>query len=327
MDRIDDLAISTDRLSKTYRGVVALHDVSLQIRRHAIYGFLGPNGAGKSTTIKLLLGLTRPTAGSATIFGRDCVRDSIAIRRRVGYLAQEPRYYDHMTARETLRFAARFFYEGPSSMIEARINETLDMVGLEDKADRPTKGFSGGERQRLGIAQALINEPELLILDEPAAALDPMGRRDVLAIIERLRGHTTIFYSTHILDDVQRVSDSVAILSHGRLIAQAPIAELLSGHGAAVYTLALTGDVAAVRARLAQVPWITRVVDGAAPTVAGEPATVEVTVSDQQRADAELLAHVVAGGRTVVTAYGRKQHDLEEVFMEMVEGGANHAHT
>src|SRR3712207_853542 len=227
MNAVQDFVISTQGLSKTYKGVVALEDLNLQVPRHAIFGFLGPNGSGKSTLIKLLLGLTRPTAGSATVFGLDSVRDSVAIRERAGYLAQEPRYYDYMTARETLRFAARFFYDGPDDLIEERIAEMLDLAGLDGKADRPIKGFSGGERQRLGIAQAQINYPDLLILDEPAAALDPMGRRDVLEVMERLRKHTTIFYSTHILDDVQRVSDTVAILNHGRLVAQAPIEQLL----------------------------------------------------------------------------------------------------
>src|SRR5690606_3205513 len=135
-----------------------------------------------------------------------------------------------MTARETMRFAARFFYSGPRDAIEERIEETLALVGLEDKADRPIAGYSGGERQRLGIAQAQVNYPDLLILDEPAAALDPMGRRDVLEVMSRLRKHTTIFYSTHILDDVQKVSDTVAILKQGQLVAQAPIEELLAGN-------------------------------------------------------------------------------------------------
>src|SRR5215210_7819413 len=120
MNTPDTYVIKTDGLTKTYKGVSALQDLSLSVPRHSIFGFLGPNGAGKSTTIKLLLGLTRPTSGSATIFGLDSVRDSFAIRERVGYLAQDPRYYDHLTARETLHFAARFFYSGPEQSIEER---------------------------------------------------------------------------------------------------------------------------------------------------------------------------------------------------------------
>src|SRR6266508_3680271 len=252
MNPSNSLMISTHSLSKTYQGVNALQPLDLHVARHSIFGFLGPNGAGKSTTIKLLLGLAKPSGGSATIFGQDSVRDSVAIREKVGYLAQDPRYYDHLTARETLRFTARFYYTGPKAAIENRIAETLDLVGLQDKADRPIKGFSGGERQRLGIAQAQINYPELLILDEPAASLDPMGRRDVLEVMERLRKHTTIFYSTHILDDVQRVSDTVVIMNHGRLVAHAPIEELMAGKDGIVYSLIVKGDGQAARERIAQ---------------------------------------------------------------------------
>jgi ABC-2 type transport system ATP-binding protein len=195
----------------------ALDGLDLKVSRNSIFGFLGPNGAGKSTTIKLLLGLIQPTGGQATVFGRDVKSGSVEIRKQVGYLAQDPRYYEHLTARQILRYTVRFFYKGPRDLIEARVAEMLELVGLEDKADRPVKGFSGGERQRLGIAQAQVNYPDLLILDEPAASLDPMGRHDVLAVMEKLRKYTTVFYSTHILEDVQRVSDTVAILDKGRL--------------------------------------------------------------------------------------------------------------
>jgi ABC-2 type transport system ATP-binding protein len=216
-------------LTKTYGHVVALKALDLSVRKNSIFGFLGPNGAGKTTTMKLLLGLTRATSGSGSIFGKDILSEQFQIRRRVGYLAQDPRFYGHMTARETLRFVARFFYSGPESAIEWRVDESLSLVGLSDRADRRIRGFSGGELQRLGLAQAQINDPELLILDEPAASLDPMGRRDVLEIMTRLRDeqNTTIFYSTHILDDVQRVADSVAILDGGRLVRAAPTHELL----------------------------------------------------------------------------------------------------
>src|SRR5207248_8830195 len=147
--------------------------------------------------------------------------------------------------RKTMSFVAGFFYDGPREAVEQRIEETLELVGLADKADRPIKGFSGGERQRLGIAQAQVNYPDLLILDEPAASLDPMGRRDVLEVMERLRKHTTIFYSTHILADVQRVSDTVAILKDGELIAEAPIGELLAGSSTTpAHHVELNGDAA-----------------------------------------------------------------------------------
>lgn len=250
MNPSNSIVIETHDLSKAYKGTQAVSSLNLTVKQHSIFGFLGPNGAGKTTTIKLLLGLSRPTGGSGHMFGYDIQHDSLSIRKRVGYLAQDPRFYEHMTARETLRFTARFFYSGSAPAIEKRVEETLELVGLADKADRPIKGFSGGERQRLGIAQAQINYPDLLILDEPAASLDPQGRHDVLEVMERLRKHTTIFYSTHILSDVQRVSDTVAILDHGKLISQAPIDELLNSNNQPVFTLALKGETEKARLRL-----------------------------------------------------------------------------
>jgi ABC-2 type transport system ATP-binding protein len=291
------------------------------VPKHSIFGFLGPNGAGKSTTIKLLLGLSKPSSGNATVFGEDVTRSSVAIRRRIGYLAQDPRYYEDLTARETLRFVAGFFYSGPKHTVEQRIAETLELVGLDDKADRPIKGFSGGERQRLGIAQAQVNYPDLLILDEPAASLDPMGRRDVLEVMERLRKHTTIFYSTHILDDVQRVSDTVAILKQGRLIAEAPIDQLLASSGGAVtYSLEVSGNADAARARIAAQPWVSSVSTGARNGVTH----LEVTVNDAQQADTELLSTALAEPGVTVAAFGRKKHNLEDVFVSLVEGEPGH---
>src|SRR4028119_751740 len=156
-------------LAKTYGQVTALKPLDLGVARGSIFGFLGPNGAGKSTTMKLLLGLTRPTSGSGSVFGKDILSEDFQIRRRVGYLAQAPRFYGHMSARETLRFVARFFYSGSESAIERRVDESLSLVGLSDRADRRIRGFSGGELQRLGLAQAQINDPELLIMEELAA--------------------------------------------------------------------------------------------------------------------------------------------------------------
>ena len=312
-----DLVIETHGLSKTYKEVSALKSLDLAVPHNSIFGFLGPNGAGKTTTIKLLLGLAKPTAGGATVFGHDIARDSVEIRKRVGYLAQDPRYYEYMTARQTLRYIAHFFFTGPEKGIEARVAETLELVGLSDKADRPIKGFSGGERQRLGIAQAQINYPDLLILDEPAASLDPQGRRDVLEVMERLRKHTTIFYSTHILSDVQRVSDTVAILNKGQLVAQAPIEQLLAGgSGSTIYVLALKGDPAQAEQRVAAQPWV------AAIAVKTEQAHTawQVTVTDEAAAEEQLLRLVLADAQVNVLEFGHKKYELEEVFLGLVEG-------
>jgi ABC-2 type transport system ATP-binding protein len=301
-------------LSKRFGSIEALSDLDLSVPQHSIVGFLGPNGAGKTTAIKLLLGLGRPTSGQATVFGLDAVRDSTAIRSRVGYLAQDPRFYTHLTARQTLEFTARFFFRGPRAAIQDRIEETLALVGLSDKADRPTKGFSGGERQRLGIAQAQVNHPDLLVLDEPAAALDPLGRRDVLKIMERLREHTTIFYSTHILDDVQRVSDHVVILHQGRKVADAATSQLLDG--GCTYQLDLRGDSATAKNALESQPWVSEIVLSA--TENGD--RMMVTVTDEEAGDALLLRSILGDDAVTVTGFGRKHHNLEDVFLHLVEG-------
>jgi ABC-2 type transport system ATP-binding protein len=311
-----DLVIDTKDLSKTYNGVAALDSLNLQVPKNSIFGFLGPNGAGKTTAIKLLLGLTRPTSGGGAIFEQDIVQDSVEIRKRIGYLAQDPRFYEHMTARETVRFKARFYYRGPANEIEARITETLELVGLADKADRSIKGFSGGERQRLGIAQAQINFPDLLILDEPAAALDPMGRRDVLKVMERIQKHATIFYSTHILDDVQRVSDTVAILNHGKLVALAPIEELLTGSRGTIYSLVIEGDAGAAQERVRSQTWVA---DIEVMTGDGET-TWQVSVTDEAAAKDQLLRLVLSDEQITVMHFGKKTYELEEIFMNIVEG-------
>jgi ABC-2 type transport system ATP-binding protein len=309
------LVIETRALSKTFKNIQALKPLNLRVSQNTICGFLGPNGAGKTTTIKLLLGLAKPTGGTARVFGRDILKENDEIRRRVGYLAQDPRFYDYMTARQTLRFTAGFFYEGPRSEIESRVAETLELVGLTDKADRPTKGFSGGERQRLGIAQAQVNYPDLLILDEPAASLDPIGRRDVLEVMERLRKHTTIFYSTHILDDVQRVSDSVIILNQGALVAQGPIEEILAWGQAAVFNLTVKGNCAAVETRLRSQPWVT----GIEMLSKNGSVSWKILVSDPDTAEAQLVPLALAGGGVRVCEFGRKTQNLEDVFMSIVK--------
>lgn len=303
-------------LSKTFGDVRALNGVDLSVPQNSIFGFLGPNGAGKTTTMKILLGLAQPTRGKGTIFGLDIVHDSVAIRERIGYLPQKPLFIEYMTARENLEFAARFFFKGPHAQIRARCNEMLELVELTEKANRPIRGFSGGEKQRLGIALAQVNYPDLLILDEPASALDPIGRQSVLDVMARLRKHTTIFYSTHILDDVQRVSDTVAILNHGRVVASGPIETILNGKDGVIYQLIIKGPSNDLGERLSSLPWVTHT----SLSQHNESSIWQVGVSDAAAAEEILLRHILSDPSLRVTEFSRKKYELEEVFMEIVKG-------
>jgi ABC-2 type transport system ATP-binding protein len=310
--------IETTNLSKTYKNIRALNALELKVHQNSIFGFLGPNGAGKTTTIKLMLGLIRPTAGSATIFGMDSVSESVSIRARIGYLPQEPHFYNYMTARQTLRFTAGFFFKGPKQAIEDRVDEMLELVDLSGKADRPIRTFSGGELQRLGIAQAQVNYPDLLILDEPAANLDPLGRRDVLEVMSKLRKYTTIFYSTHILDDVQRVSDTVVILNKGELVAEGPIEDLLAGSEGIIYIIHMKGEADLLLKEVQALPWVNTV----ETSQHNEESIWQVSVTDPQVAEAQLLKLLVNSPVTV-TEFRRKQYELEDVFVQVIEGGQN----
>ncbi len=312
-------AIQTIGLSKAFGDFMALKSLNLEVPKNSVFAFLGPNGAGKTTTIKLLLGLTRPSAGGGVVLGHDLVSDSKRIRSRIGYMAQNQHYSEMMTPRQTLRFAARFFYEGQDADVEERIEELLELVDLTSKADRRLKGFSGGERQRLGIAQSFINDPELLILDEPAAGLDPQGREEVLELMDKLRDRTTIFYSTHILDDAQRVSDRVAILNQGMLVANASMKELLAGQEGTVYTLTLKGNLRQAYEFIIGQPWVNSI---HAHPINGKTVW-SVSVNDDSIAEEELLRLVLMEESISVYEFGMKKYELEEIFLKLVEESKN----
>ena len=277
-----------------------------------VFGFLGPNGAGKTTTLRLLTGLARPTEGSATVAGIDATTGGRALAGRIGALDQDPRYYGWMTGRELLAFVGRL--HGLDGLaLRSRVDEVLETIGLVDAANRRIGGYSGGMRQRIGIGQAMLPRPSVLFLDEPVSSLDPAGRRDVLEMISRLRGTCTVFMSTHILNDVERVCDRVGILDHGRLIAEAPMDELLASHARPILELdPEPGQDAAVDALVAMVraqAW-TR-------DVRVEHGLVRVFVTDADRAAIEMLPLVVATG-VRLGRFERVRPTLEDVFLALV---------
>lgn len=227
--------LRTEKLRVEYRSremrqatKIALHGLDLEVGAGEIFGFLGPNGAGKTTTMNVLLGFVPPTSGAGYLFGID-VRQPIA-RQRIGYLPELTYYYKFLTAEELLRFYAKIF--GLSHAVTAkRISELLKLVELEHAAKRPIKSYSKGMQQRVGLAQALINDPDLLILDEPTSGLDPLGRMKVREIIQRLKNEgKTVFFSSHELGEVESVCDRVAIIHEGRLKAVGRVADITGSH-------------------------------------------------------------------------------------------------
>lgn len=207
---------------------VALNGLDLEVSTGEVFGFLGPNGAGKTTTMNVLLGFVQPTSGAASLFGID-VRQPIA-RQRIGYLPELTYYYKFLTAEELLRFYALIFGL-PRTEAEKRIEETLKLVELDSSRKRLIKTYSKGMQQRVGLAQALINNPDLLILDEPTSGLDPVGRMKVRSIIQRLKNEgKTVFFSSHELGEVETICDRVAIISNGDLKAVGTVNEIVKGH-------------------------------------------------------------------------------------------------
>ena len=324
VDPAPPLSVVCRGLTKRFRatggaaGVLAVDGLDLDVPAGSVFGLLGPNGAGKTTTLRLITSLARPTAGSIAIDGVPVAPDAAGTRGSIGVLDQDPRYYGWMSGRELVEFAGRL--QGLDvAAARARAAETLALVGLADAARRRVSSYSGGMRQRLGIAQALISRPRLLILDEPVSSLDPEGRRDLLALIADLRASATVIFSTHVLADVERICDRVGIMAAGRLVTEGPLDELLERYARPLYRIepdpGQEAATAALAASLRAVPWI----DG----VTEDGGRLVVSVTDEVAASEGLLPLVVAAG-VRLAAFERVRPSLEDVFLRLVgrEGAA-----
>ncbi len=308
---MSESAIRCEGLTRHYGDVIALQDLNLSVPYGSIFGFLGRNGAGKTTSMRLLVGLGHPTAGRAWIAGVETTNADSRAREKFGYLPQDPAFYSWMTPREYLDYAGRLFAM-PAADRKARIEEMLELVGLQDAARRKIGGFSGGMHQRLGIAQALLHRPPVLLLDEPTSSLDPAGRYEVLDLLDRLRGDVTVFFSTHILADVERICDTIAIIHKGQLLLVAGRDELRERYPLNTAVLELDaasppwaeGFVAALQAQ----PWITGVTQ--------EEAVLRVVVNDVAHGKQALLPLVLQQG-VILTRYEWVRPTLEEIFLKV----------
>ncbi|AKU90312.1 ABC transporter ATP-binding protein [Vulgatibacter incomptus] len=293
------------------RRVVAVQGLDLSVERGEIYGFLGPNGAGKSTTIKMLMGLITPTSGEASIFGQPI--GATRARAHLGFLPENPYFHDFLTPEQLLAFAGRLGGLSSSTLAE-RIPRLLDLVGLGKARKMPLRRFSKGMVQRAGIAQALVGDPALVVLDEPMSGLDPIGRKDVREVIFRLKEEgKTVFFSSHILPDVEAICDRVGLMLHGRLREQGRLDELLTARARAVDVIAeaIPASLAAsFRERAMR----------SLPKGNGWA----LTFSEEAEADEAVRALVLGGARIVSVA--RHRETLEDLFMRKAdEAGAAHA--
>ena len=303
--------ITIENLHKHYGAVHALDGLDMTVEPGAVYGFLGPNGAGKTTTLRILTGLARATSGRASVAGVDLALDGRSLSRRIGYLPEEPAFYSWMTPREFLDYLGRLHGLSTSERA-ARTKELLELVNLAEAGKRRIGGFSRGMRQRLGVAGALVHRPEVLLLDEPVSALDPVGRKEVLELIETLGGQSTVLMSSHILADVERVCSVVGIIARGRMIVQSQREALMDRYAQPVFE-AETADIASARRWADSIrvqPWTA--------AVSVERDVVRVTVKDIARARKELLASAV-GQEVTLRRFEETRPSLEDVFMQLVE--------
>ena len=309
MSNPEPYAIRCAGLSKRYGSAQALIGLDLAVPANSIFGLLGPNGAGKSTTMKLLTRQIAPSGGQAWVAGVPISGQAADVRNRIGYLSEQPPFYSWMTGFEFLNFVGELF--GLDAILRRkRCDELLELVGLTNAAKKRIGAYSHGMRQRLGIAQALMNQPEVLFLDEPVSALDPMGRKEVLEMLASLKGKSTVFFSSHILTDVDRICDEVAVLHKGKLLVQSPTQSLKEQYAQPVITIEVESDGSALSNLLSQEPYVQR--------VDLQENRAKALVSDLALAK-ERLPMLLAQARLPLLLYEVTLPTLEDVFVKLIE--------
>jgi ABC-2 type transport system ATP-binding protein len=301
--------ISVRNLSKKYGSLEVLKEISFQIDKGKVYGFLGQNGAGKTTTMNILAGLIGFNSGEIYFEGTDFKKFKRQLLPRVGYLTQDPVFYNYMNAYEYLKFIGEI-NNMSSIKIKQRSDELLTLVKLKDSGKRRIGGYSGGMKQRMGLAVAMFNDPEILFLDEPTSALDPEGRLDILNLINDLKSKgTTVFLSTHILNDVERVCDEVSIIDNGRILLSQSLEDLKKDYVQPIYDIEFEEECHGLKSAFLNIDWVKKIVV--------KETKMSVFVKDIHRSKLELFK-IIAEFNNPVISFNLRNSTLEDIFLRMV---------
>jgi len=297
-------------VGKKFGDLKVIEDLSFSVAEHSVFGFIGKNGAGKTTTMKMILGFIQPDAGEIFVCNEKVMYGNTKTNRYIGYLPDVPEFYGYMTPKEYLKLCGEITGL-KNDLIKQRTMELLTLVGL-DGVNRRIKGFSRGMKQRLGIAQALLNEPKLLICDEPTSALDPVGRKEILDILCVARERTTIVFSTHILSDVERICDSIGVLDQGNLVLNGTVSDIKNNNRKDIIQIELTGNGLSqdLQAKIKALPYVSTT------TINGNKIDIHLTKADKYNAD---ILRFLAQENVPLLRFEVIEPSLENVFMEVVK--------
>lgn len=307
-------AISVKNLSKNFSSFTAVDDLSFEVTKNHVVGFLGPNGAGKTTALRMLVGLSKPSQGSITIADTPVVFGTSDANTKIGYLPELPSMYRWMTGFEYLSFVADIFGLKGEKKAE-KIAELLNLVDLTEAKHKRISTFSGGMKQRLGIAQALLNDPEVLILDEPVSALDPLGRKEVLKVIEKLKNNRTVLFSTHILSDVDRICDDVVIINNGKLVVSSPLSTLKAKYASPILEIEFASDPSRLVAQTQRESWV--------KNLQQDGDRMRIWLTDNSAVEKNIPLQFFAKQNIGILRYGINLPETEDLFIELL--GENNA--
>ncbi|MBU1094743.1 MAG: ABC transporter ATP-binding protein [Firmicutes bacterium] len=307
------IAVSTKNLSKDFKGNHAVDRLNIEVPEGSIYGFLGPNGAGKTTTLKMLTGMIEPSSGDIEIFGEKVIFGHQNFHNDIGFLPDVPGFYDWMSAKEYLLFCGSLYHIDKKESLN-RTNDLLTLVGLTKQSNKKIGSYSRGMKQRLGIAQALINKPKIIFLDEPVSALDPIGRKEVIEIIGSLAGKVTVFFSTHILSDIEKICDRIIIIKDGKALLEDSIENIRKMSQSRDIEIEFdNGGLSKLEHLIKEVPWVESYQSSHNKIV------VKVLNLDKGR---EELIKIIASNQLIIKKFLVFEPTLEDIFMKVV---SNHA--